>query len=529
MNRWQLVQDLFEATAGLPAPERARVLHERLGAGDDDLAREVEDLCRTDREGSERLETDALTLLTRGAAGGLGQVAGDDAERLCGTTVGPYRFEQAIASGGMGHVFRALQSAGGVERRVAIKVLKRGLDTDALLARFRREQRTLAALHHENVVTFLDAGALPDGRPFLVMELVEGQPLTAWCEARALGIRERVELFLAVAAAVRHAHGNLVVHRDLKPSNLLVTGGGTPKLLDFGVAALLAEDEAGGQPGATTRRVGMAPATLGYASPEQLRGERVTTASDVFSLGVILYELLSGVPAFERRDDLDRLPEPPSRAALRSRGALDPRVRSRALRGDLDSVVLQALRPEPARRTSSVERLADDLERYLSGRPVSARPDTLAYRVAKFSRRNRWQVLVAALLPLALVTGLVGAEVGRRRATADASIGWSAHAQARQVARFLEDLLVDVVHGEDTALAGVLARSEAAVATELAGYPEAEALVRLALGRLYVERGRAEDAVRHLERVIQLAGSTRGLGASVEERARELLGRLGTR
>jgi len=271
MSRWQLEQELFEETAALEA--RARVLRERTG-GDEELARRVERLVAADAH--------PLAALEGSATGVLLALRDEPApETLCGTTFGPYRVDAYVASSGMAHVYRATRSSAGTERRVALKVLRPGLAGEDFLARFRRERETLAALVHEHVVAFLDVGALPDGRPFLVMEYVEGAPLTIW--ARGVSLGRRLELFLQVLAVVQYAHQKLVLHRDLKPSNVLVTAQGAPKLLDFGIAtALEPVDQVAGTPG---------PFTPGYASPEQLRGESVSTASDVYALGVLLREL----------------------------------------------------------------------------------------------------------------------------------------------------------------------------------------------------------------------------------------------
>ena len=310
MNRWQLQQELFEETAALEASARSRVLRERAG-GDEELVRRVERLVAADAHPLAALE---------GTAADLWLALRDEPapETLCSTTFGPYRVDAYLTSGGMAHVYRATRTSAGTERRVALKVLRPVLAGEDFLARFQRERETLAALEHEHVVAFLDAGALPDGLPFLVMEYVEGTPLTTW--GRGVPLRRRLELFLQVLAAVQYAHQKLVLHRDLKPSNVLVTAQGVPKLLDFGVAtALEPAREGAGVPG---------PLTPGYASPEQLRGDAVTTASDVYSLGVLLRELATG-DAGAAGDGAERA--------------------RRSLGGDLAAIVQKALAPAPAR------------------------------------------------------------------------------------------------------------------------------------------------------------------------------------
>src|SRR5690606_25102516 len=249
--------------------------------------------------------------------------AGGDAALAPGVRVGAYRIVHEIGRGGMGVVYLAERADEEFEKRVALKVVKRGMDTDEVLRRFRHERQILASLEHPNIARLLDGGATSDGRPYLVMEHVEGEPIDAYCDRRRLGIRERLELFRAVCDAVQHAHQRLVVHRDIKPSNILVTAAGEPKLLDFGIAKLLDDSS----PDATPHtRTGLRLLTPEYASPEQVRGAPVTTASDVYALGIVLYRLLSGRPPYEVHEPsvaeaeraLDREPPPPSVAAVRS-------------------------------------------------------------------------------------------------------------------------------------------------------------------------------------------------------------------
>jgi len=491
MNRWQLVQRLFDETVALDAPARARVLarHVRDGSGDDDLARSVEALVAA--------EATPLAALD-GTAGDLWRALHDEppAELLCGEAFGAYRVDEHLSTGGMGHVYRATRTSAGTERRVALKVLRPGLAGDAFPARFRRERETLAALEHEHVVAFLDAGALPDGRPFLAMEYVEGVPLTEW--ARGKPRRARIELFLQVLAAVRYAHEKLVVHRDLKPSNVLVTAQGAPKLLDFGVAAALEPDAS-----ASGSRE---PLTPTYASPEQLRGEPATTAADVYSLGLLLHELLTG--------------------ELPAAGGPD----ARALDRDLAAIVRKAIEPDPADRYRSVDRLARDLRRHLAHEPVSARRGTPVYRATRFARRNRWSLALAGALAsaavAALAVGWIGSEVGRRRAEREASVGWGAHAQAKSAAHVFETWIASAAASDPALGADAIEHLERAVRHDLGELPEAETLVRLALARLCVEQGDEARATVHARRAWELVHTTRGIGQRDVERARALMERL---
>lgn len=361
--------------------------------------------------------------------------------------LGPYRLLRRLGAGGMGTVHLAVRDDGEFAKRVALKIVKRGMDTEEVLRRFEQERQVLASLDHPGIARVLDGGRCPDGRPYLVMELVEGLPIDRWCDQQRLDVRERIELFAQVCDAVDDAHRSLVVHRDLKPSNVLVTQDGRPKLLDFGIAKVLDARQ-----GFATIDLTATPLKLltpAYASPEQVRGDPVTTASDVYSLGVVLYLLLTGrtplrfetgAPAEIERVVCLVEPERPSTSLsatarrggsapegsdpptgeltreLATRRSTTPKSLRRALSGDLDTIVLKALRKEPRRRYASAAELATDLRRHLRGLPVSARPDSLAYRSSRFVRRNRLAVAAAVLVLGSLVGGLALARTQYARA-----------------------------------------------------------------------------------------------------------------
>ena len=358
-----------------------------------------------------------------------------------GRRIGAWQLERELGRGGMSVVWLA-QRVDGFAQRAAIKLLKRGMDSDELVQRFQRERAVLAALEHPGIARLYDGGTTDDGQPYMVMEYVEGQPLDAACAG--LPIERKLELFIEVCDAVEYAHEHLVVHRDLKPSNILVAEGGRPKLLDFGIAKLLAGEAGAGAPTLTAPEQRFL--TPQYASPEQLRGERVSTRGDVFSLGVVLFELLVGQRPFDaaRKPDTEALA--PSRA-----------TRKLAFAAELDTIVLKALQLEPARRYSSVQALGDDLRRLLRGEPVLARPDTWSYRAAKFMRRNRAVVAAAGAVSLALLVGLV--------------VAWSQYREALEARRVADERLASVVRlstsfsnrlGNRLAnLAGVVAEREA--------------------------------------------------------------------
>lgn len=387
-ERWRRIRELLYAAAEKQAADRGLFLQESCG-DDSELRLEVERLLAALDESGAFLEP--------------GNPAAPD---LSGGKIGPYLVLEQAGQGGMGTVYRAVRDD-DYHQQVAIKLVKRDLETDVLLARFRQERQVLALLNHANIARLLDGGTTADGRPYLVMEWVDGVPITEYCRSGNLTLRQRVGLFLSVCQAVSHAHGNLVVHRDLKPSNILITPEGAPKLLDFGIAKIVSPEP--GPDGAAMTMAGAQALTPEYASPEQVRGEPATTATDVYSLGAVLYELLAGTRPhrFQTRTpaEIERV--------ICSGDVLRPSLATgrdglpaRELRGDLDNIVLKALEKDRPRRYSHVEGLAADLRRYLEGQPVLARPGSFWYRTSKFARRNKALVGTVAAVALALTLGL---------------------------------------------------------------------------------------------------------------------------
>ncbi|MDX1419290.1 MAG: serine/threonine-protein kinase [Rubricoccaceae bacterium] len=408
-----------------------------------------------------------------------------------GAHVGPYRIEEAVGRGGMGTVYRAARADGTFDKTVALKLVKRGMDTDEVLARFRRERQVLAGLDHPGIARLLDGGAAEDGRPYLAMEFVDGGPITDYVAERGLDVDARLALFERVCEAVQHAHQRLVVHRDLKPSNILVCedehGQAQVKLLDFGIAKLLESD-----PDEVVTRTGIRPLTPAYAAPEQLRGETVTTAADVYALGVVLYELLTG----QRPDDP---PKPPSAVAEGDD--------ARRLRGDLDVICLTALREEPEARYGSVEALLDDLRRHRTGLPVEARPASVGYRVRKFAGRHRVGVAATALVALALVAGLSAA-------LWQAGVAARERDQAEEVTRFVEELFTSntpTTAPTDTITARTLLARGEARADDLDGQPAVQAHMLRVLGSAWVSLGRYDRAEPLLDRALALSRAHAGV------------------
>jgi len=444
-ERWKRAEAILVEALELPTERRASFLDEACG-GDADLRREVDSLLAADEETGDFLATPLAPTLAPTLAPVPPPPAG------VGERVGRYRLVAHLGSGGMGQVFLAERADGAYEQRVALKLIRPGMDTDELLRRFRLERQALARLQHPGIARLLDGGEAEDGQPYLVMEYVEGEPIGEHCARRAASLEERLALFRAVCAAVSEAHRNLIVHRDIKPSNVLVTRDGRPKLLDFGVAKLLAPDESLGE----ITRSSVRPMTPRYASPEQIRGEPATTAFDVYSLGAVLYLLLTGRAPHDgdglsglalQHAILEQEPVAPSRAIRES----DPAARwRRRVAGDLDAIVLRALHKSPAGRYASVDELDHDVERYLGRYPVAARASSLAERGAKFVARNRTWVATACATLLSLALGLAASLRQWRRALAAEERARARLEQVREVAR---DLVFEL-HGGIALLPG---------------------------------------------------------------------------
>jgi serine/threonine-protein kinase len=425
--------------------------------------------------------------------------------------VGPYRTVAAIGHGGMGAVYRAERVDGAFDQQVALKLLHLDMDTPELRARFLAERQMLAGLAHPAIAHLLDGGFTDEGRPYFVMELVEGVPISRYVRDRALPVEGVLRLVLEVIAAVSYLHRNLVVHRDLKPSNILVDDEGRVKLLDFGIAKLLA-----GRPGDDgLTRTGQQLMTPEYAAPEQLAGEPVTTATDVHALGLVLYELLTGERPAGREPGRELPPTPSSVMRSRAgRGPVDPDGRPATLRidRDLDAICMMALRPDPEARYPSAEQLGQDIERHLEGLPVRARRGTAAYRAGLFLRRHRTGAVVTAVVAALMLTGLVREAMLRSDAERARHAAELETAKAIAVSDFLAELLSSVdpakAQGEAVSVADVLEQASTRIASspELAAQAEVEAAVRRTIGGTYVSLGRYPEARPHLERAAALLG-----------------------
>jgi hypothetical protein len=414
--RWLQIEDVFNRALDVPAPERERWLDDTCN-GDTTLRREVGLLIES--------ADDASISLHDVVAGEADHVARTATASAVGRRLGPYRLKKLLGEGGMGAVYLADRDDAQFAKQVAIKIMPRALGSPAAVARFRDERQILAALEHRNIVRLLDGGT-DEELPYLVMEHIEGQPITKFARERALSVRARVELVRDVCDALQYAHRNLIVHRDIKPSNILIDASGTAKLLDFGIAKLLAPTP--GLEREAHTRTGHALFTPEYASPEQARGEAVTTATDVYSVGAVLYELVTGKPPHALGDNMIE--------TLRIICEVDP---PRTGTGDLDNIILKALQKDPARRYASIEQLSDDLGRYLDGLPVHARTATLSYRVRKFVGRNRAAVAAVTVVACALVAAAVISLAQARRADRAAADAVAEKASAVTAAQHAQD------------------------------------------------------------------------------------------
>lgn len=506
-HRWALIEALFDEALTLPLHRRTELLARRAG-NDEKLLQEVQALL-------DQAETPARDVLDRPAVDNVSRKGSLDG-LAPGTRVGVWRIEELVGRGGMGEVYRAARFEGTFQQRVALKLIRR--EAVDQLDRFHEERRLLARLDHPGIARLIDGGLAEDGRPYMVMEWVEGLSLTEWCDVHRASLRQRLELFLQVCESVAYAHRNLLVHRDLKPGNVWVTAEARTKLLDFGVAKLLT--------GAGDETRTYAPMTLAYAAPEQLAQERVTPAADVYALGLLLFELLTGQRPWHRpqmpmavlidRQLRQAAPQPSQVAASAGRAAP---VTAGVLRGDLDAIVGFALRREPGRRYRSAAELADDLRRYSEGQAVLARPESLAYSLRRFVRRNRAAAAFAGLAVLSLIVGLALSLWQAREARIAAGVAQQEAARATAT----KDFLLSVFRASDPRIAQgkprgqvtakeLLDANASRIAQSFANDPETRIDLLGVAASIYRELGdEARYAVLHGQQ-LELARASQGDG-----------------
>ncbi|MEP6999537.1 MAG: serine/threonine-protein kinase [bacterium] len=506
-RRLQRSRAVFECAADQP-PASWHEIVTRESNGDDALRDEVLRLLSADRSESFHLDLSSLSL-------------GDssEGEERIGDVVAQYRLTRVIGSGGMGTVYEGVREDGLFDQRVAVKLIRSQLGVSGMATRFRRERQILAALEHRNIARLLDGGATSRGEPYFIMEYVDGEHITDYCNARRLSIRDRMRLFVQVCAAVHHAHGKLIVHRDLKPANMLVADDGSVKLLDFGVAKLL-----GAQDGAAAPTTHTVPRQLTpeYASPEQLRDEPASVASDVYSLGVVLYELAAGRRPFDTpsRSPFALLQAVENGAPLPSVVATInaaehagessvARLRHR-LSGEVDNIVGKALRADPGRRYESAEQLAEDIRRFLDGRAVLAQPDSVGYRTRKFISRHWISVAAAVVAVVALVGGTVVTATQAHRLGIERAKTARVNGFLRQVLSSADTRWVKTTRARVT-LSEVLDDAAARAGVDLAAEPAVEVAVRKVLGQTFASMSRyapaKDQAIRALQLDMQLGAS----------------------
>lgn len=520
-ERWSRISTLFDELVELDRAQCEKRLAE-IAAIDAALADEVRALLLADADASGLLDSDVVSAIS--------SVLERDTDGMpADGLAGPYRLLRTLGEGGMGMVWLAERTDGAYEQQVAVKVLKRGMDTHAILRRFLQERRILARLHHPHIVRLHDGGMTTDGRPFYVMDYVDGQPITVHASRHMLGVRPRISMLAKVADAVAYAHTQLIVHRDLKPSNVLVDNLGEPRVLDFGIAKLI--EESGEQTMTGTGQRVLSPA---YAAPEQILGEAIGTTTDVYALGLMLCELLSGqLPRQKRGTSVARMAEEASQEISDRPSTLigltgDDRLRelygeetnarqlAHLLSGDLDIIVAKALQRDPARRYATASALSDDLRRWLDGQPISARADSTGYRMRRFVRRHRFVVAASLLVAVSLVAGLGSALWQARIARAEAARADIERAKAeRELARSerVKDFILTLFGEQDPiSRASARARSPAelirdglsTIDTSLAAEPELQAQLLKDLGEIQVSLDDREAAQATLKRAWEL-------------------------
>lgn len=487
-DRFRRLSALFDEVVELSAEDREA----RIGAVDDaELAAELRQLLAAD-EGT--VEEDYLGSLIAAEAAALQH------REMDGVRLGPWEVSESIGEGGMGTVYLARRADGAYEAQAAIKLVRGGIPSPALDERFRAERQILAGLRHPGVAQLLDGGSTDDGTPYLVMEYIDGAPITTWCDEQSLTVEDRLRLFLKVCDAVAYAHRELVAHRDLKPSNILVTQEGEPKLLDFGIAKLIDSMGEGGD--VTQRYTVMTPA---YASPEQVSGERASASADIYSLGVLLYEMLSGRLPLDTKGltPVQLISRVTQDVPVLVSNAVGDGDRQKRLSGDLDAIVSRALRKEPEERYASVEALAEDVRLHLSGSPIRTRSDDWRYRAGKIVRKNRGVVSGSLLMLLLGISFTINTVLQSRAVARERDRAEAERVTAERVSTFLEELFTEAdpntASARDVTVRDVLDRGANRVLTELEEEPETRAALAHVIGRVYSALGEYDAALPLLD------------------------------
>jgi serine/threonine-protein kinase len=519
-----LVESIFNELLNLPKDQRENVLNLRCG-NNLELKNEVLSLLNSYEETEDFLEASHPFKISD---------SGEFPDKYIGTHIGPYLIESEVGIGGMGIVYKGKRDDKTYEQKVAIKFLKHSFTSGYLFKSFLRERQTLANLKHPNIARLLDGGSTDDGLPYLVMEFIEGIPITDYCDKNSLTIKQRLEIFRTVCDAVQYAHQNLVVHRDIKPGNILVDEKGKPMLLDFGIAKLLDENLESESDGIT--KTGLWVLTPDYASPEQIKGELISTSSDVYSLGILLYQLITGHQPYKIKSsspvainntlagvELKKPSEKISEVGVIKKAdggeiKISPDVISNLrsekneklrhyLKGDIDNIILKAVNKEPPRRYVSVEQFSEDIRRHLIGLPVIARSDTAGYRLSKFIKRHKVGFTFSALFALFLILSTIGISWQAKIAADERDKAKTEAVKFEKVNAFLREMLssADPTEiGKDVKVYDVLNKASQDIEVELKGQPLIEAAARRTLGVTYLNLGEFDKAKMHLDRALNL-------------------------
>ena len=534
-QRWKKINNIVDTALDLSEKERESYIQEKC-KDNKQLKREVTELIASIEQSDTENFLEDLGDYTQLAHEISRNEIGENTSSLIGTTIDSYKLIELIGHGGMGSVFLAERADQAYEQKVALKLMRRGMDTPSNIARFKRERNILAKLNHPNIARLLDGGMTEEGLPYLVMEYVEGTPLYNYCDDNRLSIDKRLELFKSICEAVHHAHNNAIIHRDLKPSNILVTPNGQVKILDFGIAKLLEPEDPNTQLFET--QTGARILTLGYAAPEQIEKESITTHTDIYTLGILLYELLAGVHPFDMDEksftDIEQLirEETPDKPSNRFQSLLvnrkekvadsrnsSPEDLAEKLQGDLDAIVMKALRKEPEARYPSAEKLLVDLERLKKNLPLVARKDTVRYTIGKFVKRHKYGISVAAgffLLIIGFAT-FYTLQISKERNQAQIQAE-----KAQQVSQFILGLF-DLEAAKDTLQVRDVLRQGAKEAKRLKGEPGYANMLSV-IGQAHTNIGDYDSALPLLQKAVQTSKTLHGIQSSEHATALNRLG-----
>lgn len=530
-ERWEKVESILDTALTLDGETRTAYI-EKACSSDDELLKEVYELLDAIQKSEETEYLSTKTGRKKMLMDDLSEISVGSVEDLIGKQIGAFKITEQIGSGGMGAVYKAERARGDFSQQVAIKIVHHGLKSQDTVKRFQMEQQILAALHHPHIAALYDGGVTANGLPFLVMEYVDGLPMDEYCDRNRLTVHERLDLFRDICSAVEYAHSNLIIHRDLKADNIFVDADGRVKILDFGIAKLL--DHQMSDIELLETRPGQKFWTPAYAAPEQVEGKNITTATDVYALGVLLNKLLTGQFPIDLREksiseietlirqispDLSsvQVKKSPQNAQVAVARKLTAVQLSQRLTGDLDAIIQKALRKEQERRYRSVEQFSDDINRYLNGFPVQARPENVAYKTGKFIRRNKALVIGSAAVFLSIVTATIMSisfaietKQAEERALAEAAEAQRQTQVANSVNLFLQQIIgqadpITNPEGKDLTLMEAVELANGLVEESFSGQPETEAAVRYTLGTVDMNLGRLERSIEQLNQAVDLS------------------------